>query len=141
MRCRHDRRARPCSCELKDLLSAIKPASPKPKWTFGHRKGGDSKLPAGLKNDFQVLSAYGFKIVTITDKTGKQRQVWAAASEADFRKAESIRLKIKPEEVKVSRSSTMAYIGPSERRILVIRHRILHLGLLLEGNYYYCTCT
>ena len=124
---------------------AIKPASPKTKMDFWSIGRARPKLPAGLKNDFRVFSAYGFKIVTITDKTGKQRQVWAAASEADFRKAESIRLKIKPEEVKVSRSLDD---GCGSDRSDRVQRRILDPGTGFctlvyypEGNYYYCTCT
>jgi hypothetical protein len=54
-------------------------------------------VPNGLPIDFPVISRFGFKVVEVTG-----RPCWEAASEAEFRQSESVRLGVKPEDVPVS---------------------------------------
>ena len=111
------------------------------------KNGQKPSIPDGLTDDFEVLSRFGFKVVKVKDANGKEKQMWAVATERDFRKAESIRRKIKPEEVNVGKDNDADYdscmqIGPTT----------CNNGFCLQGltdcirayypagQYYYCIC-
>jgi peroxiredoxin len=51
---------------------------------------------------FQVISRFGFKVVTTETASGKKKNLWMAATEDDYRQSEAKRLGIKPEEAKLS---------------------------------------
>ena len=59
-----------------------------------YEDGEKPELPAGFNADFQVISRFGFKIVTI-----KGRSMWMAATENDYRKSEARRLGISEADV------------------------------------------
>lgn len=112
-----------------------------------YKKDAKPKLPEGAPavTHAEVVSLFGFKIVSIKDKEGKEKKMWMAASEKDYRESEAKRLGKKAADIKVhaeadSLASGCYQTGPMSCSGFCTGG-FCTLVYNPSTHYYYCTCT
>jgi hypothetical protein len=111
-----------------------------------YKAGKAPKLPIEWPKNFEVISPFGFKIVTLKPKRGKEKQSWAVATEKDYRKVMAKLHGIAPKDVKVknpdaaNRIYTCHNVSPTACQGLCDGGGVCELVYCPVERVYICTC-